>query len=173
MTDPIPTSLQHWRAELSAADRRVAGLESELESAKADADTIRQIVTSIESLARRRGQIAGQERLDLPEPVKATGDTIIASVKYAGPRGVDPIRRVLSEDPSRIWTVPQMVTELESRGWIDPSLPNPRRAVNNALMRLVTKHGEARREGHGRYRFRAPDRIDDLPSFPTTEGDTG
>lgn len=65
------------------------------------------------------------------------------------PRGREAVRLAVGERPGHIWTLPEIVAELHSRGWL-----TNRKATEVAVHRMVNA-GEARRVGHGVYEFPA------------------
>ena len=64
------------------------------------------------------------------------------------PRGREAIRRLMSEEPDRVWKVVELKREVLLRGWA----PSPK-AVEGTVRRM-DRLGELERSSYGHYRMR-------------------
>jgi hypothetical protein len=68
------------------------------------------------------------------------------------PRGTEAVRVIMRQ--GGVWSADGLLKEMDARGWIDPSVMHPRKAVETAITRLHSKYREIERVGRGRYRYR-------------------
>jgi len=76
------------------------------------------------------------------------------------PRGAEAVLRVLQVNENRMYSVAQMVSELESRGWLPDSENDPANAVRTALERVLKNTPgvkKIRKEGAVYYRYNEPE----------------
>lgn len=119
--------------------------EAELESVTQRRDAWKQILQGAEGLAGAP--------MKLPDTTMRQSDNGGNGGHSKAPRGAEAIRRILLET-RRPWRVQALMGELEQRGWIDPDVQQPDRAVHAAIQRLVKKYGEVERVGHATYQYR-------------------
>jgi hypothetical protein len=86
------------------------------------------------------------------------------------PRGTEAVRVIMRQ--GGVWGPNELLAEMEQRGWIDPDVMHPRKAVETAIARLYSKYREIERVGRGRYRYKVmkPQKggITRDPSLPLT-----
>ena len=80
------------------------------------------------------------------------------------PKGTDALRLVLESEPTRTWSLAELLDALGARGWL-PSSRRPEEGVRISLKRLAERGG-AVRVADGRWRHPAPDRPSPNGSLP-------
>lgn len=119
-----------------------------------EAEALEKIISGVTALTRGIDQSA--EMAQIEAEVEAAHDPNADSAPVESeesPRGVDAVRAVMRE--GGVWNAAHVFTALRKRGWIDPDVQHPRKAVETAVNRLYSKYGEIERVGRGHYRYKA------------------
>jgi hypothetical protein len=164
LLETLPTLEQEMASaqeEVYAAQRRVAALKKIIEGIKAlngHAATV-VIATTPEPV-----EVEPNEATPPPDPFDVLRGVVGNGARHVAvtfshpdedhdgaenaPKGREAVRRIVAERPG-IWTLAQIVRELDRRGWLVS-----RKAAEVAVHRLADK-GEAKRVGNGVYSFAA------------------
>lgn len=129
MSSPLDTALRELRSEESATLKRLA--------------TIRKAKEALEALVQNGSSAQGS---------KTTGKKPTRRTKphnTLGPRGIEAADKILKES-GRPMTVREILTEIESRGWIREGSRAPMEATRVALRRL-SERGGAKKLSDGRW----------------------
>jgi hypothetical protein len=84
--------------------------------------------------------------------------------------GIPAIRKVMREDPQRIWTAKEMFEELSARDWTSKTSKKPKHSVETGMGRM-SDTDEIHRVSTGRFRYGPQPRVtvaDDLGNAPST-----
>lgn len=144
---------------LEAIAEQVRAAAAELTRLDAEKDQIRQKANErIDAIDQKaeplrafvegsRSLLAGVAQDDEFDPWATTSDE-------DGPRGVDAVLAVMSEQPDKRWTVPELADVILERGWVElKSVDNLPNATRTNLLRAMAKHDAVHRVGHGIYAF--------------------
>ncbi len=124
---------------------RLHEYERQAEEHERQARALRQIIEGVRAL---NGHAAG---ITEPRFVEQNGKLFVAqAMDSSGPRGREAVRRVMADEPRRIWKVIEIKREALARGWA----PTPK-AVEASLKRM-RELGEVECPRYGYYRLVVP-----------------
>lgn len=120
---------------------RIRKLEADAERLREKESRAREKAEKLERKIARLREASGPER-----ELGSASTRVVAA-----PSGVQAIRRLFEEDPTRVWSAGDVHEALETRRWISTTTKHPRQGVEATISRLV-RRGEVERLGRGRYR---------------------
>jgi hypothetical protein len=121
---------------------RLPEMERQAEEHERQARALRQIIQGVRALNGHAQEITE------PRFVEQNGTLFVAQAMDAGgPRGREAVRRVMAEEPRRIWKVIEIKRAVLSQGWA----PTPK-AVEASLKRM-RELGEVECPRYGYYRL--------------------
>jgi hypothetical protein len=132
--------------QLPSLKKEAATWRQREEDARRKAESIERIIEGVEGLS---GPAVPNESL----PVLGTKNQAVAPEPDddTWPRGIAAVRRVMLEEPEKIWRARDVHTQLEQRGWLSAKARHPLRGTEAAISRLMQR-GELERLRPGRYR---------------------
>jgi hypothetical protein len=148
------------REQLARFRGQLAEAEKEASRATQRVNHLRQVVDGLQGLLSSEEPSLTVPLFDSGRiELKADPPTVVVGGDHPVLRGRAAVRKVL-EDTRRALTIPELVEEIERRGWM-PDVERRRDATASSVQRLV-QDGEAERVGRGVYRLR----LDQLPPPP-------
>lgn len=151
------------RDQLARFKGQLAEAEKEASRAAQRVNYLRQVVDGLQGLLTAETPVPAVQLFDTGLALKADPPIVTINRDHPVLRGRAAVRKVL-EETRRALTIPELVAEIEQRGWM-PDVERRRDATASSVQRLV-QDGEAERVGRGVYRLR----LDQLPP-PPEEGD--
>lgn len=141
---------------------RIPDLEREADSYERKARALRQIVDGVRALN------GDAETVLAPKFLEQNGTLFVARPRdERGPRGRQAVRRVMAEQPDRVWKVIDVKREVLRRGWS----PSPK-AVE-AMVRALYEAGEIELVKYGHYKLarQVAEEAAPLTNLHSREGD--
>jgi hypothetical protein len=143
-TQAAQPSLSSLLRLLPVFQNQLRDAENRAQQAMLEAESLRQIVSGLQTLAGQRpisqGTLFLSKETVPPQP--------------EGPRGQEAVRQVMATAPDEIWPIGAITAEITKRGWIDPDAKTPGAAIRAATQRLASA-GKAEKVGPARYRLTA------------------
>jgi hypothetical protein len=145
--------------DLDALIAQLPGLKAEMErerelsrDAARRADTLERVIRGIESLVSPQSPtptLFETVRSNGPSAASLIEDVLEAEQEL---RGIAAVRRVVHEQPGRVWRPRDVHAILEERGWVSPGSQAPIRGTEVAMHRMATR-GELEKVGRGQFRI--------------------
>ena len=153
MLDQVEQEIEAWKERAEHLQTLIGGLDRLLAldggggpPAKASATARRSTTTAGTGRKAAAGMEPPAATPAAPEPVEPPSGSAADA-----PRGTDALRLVMEGDPSRPWSLAELIEALTARSWL-PASRRPEEGVRISLKRLVERGGAVRTDD-GRWRL--------------------
>lgn len=119
------------RKRLAEAKAQLTDAEAEQAAVWAKIAAYKKLVDGYEAVIAL--ELGGQPAHAEPEPSDHE------PTPTGGPRGREAVRRIMAEDPTRIWKPKEIVEAIKRRGWFEASAKDPDAAIRIAARRTCRR----------------------------------
>jgi hypothetical protein len=164
------SELESFELQLAEAERNRQTAQADIADAKERYDRETRRVKALTQVVKGLRDLETTKAPPQPEglPMRFEPVSLEELEQLMAPRGQEALRQVM-RGSGQSWRPAQLISEIKSRGWIDPDAKTPDAAIRVALRRLVDGR-EVEKSEQGLYSYIESDATASEPTVPAAEG---